>query len=275
MRSAANGITIGKLRNAADACDHFLERGRFGRPLCRKPLEVARNLSRPASRRASQIAPRRKRELSVKTTYWLPMSSMLKPQHLRSLIAQQAARMMAEEGAEDYAYAKRKAARQLGMTDERCLPTNAEIERELKLHHEIYRREEQPQHLFQLRTEALGIMRQFSQFNPHLAGGVLDGTAGRYAGTDIHLFADSLKDVEIFLLNRAIPYQMEERSYRIGQAKRRVPVFAIEGEQGTIRLTVFSPEDLRSMPKVLPGEQTPVRAAIVVVEGLLANTDKI
>ena len=66
---------------------------------------------------------------------------------LRQLIAQQAARMMAEEGISDYAYAKRRAGRQLGATDVTCLPTNAEVEEEIKLYHEIYHAEEQPQHL--------------------------------------------------------------------------------------------------------------------------------
>ena len=47
---------------------------------------------------------------------------------LRQLIAQQAARMMAEEGISDYAYAKRKASRQLGAKDINCMPTNAELE---------------------------------------------------------------------------------------------------------------------------------------------------
>ncbi len=177
--------------------------------------------------------------------------------------------MMAEEGAQDYAYAKRKAARQLGMTDDRCLPTNAEIELELKLHHAIYRSEEQPQHLHQLRSEALAVMRQLSQFNPHLAGGVLDGTAGRYAGTEIHLFADSLKDVEIFLLNKAIPYQMEEKTYRFGQTKRRIPVFALDGEHGTIRLSVFETDDLRGMARSASGDQSPLRASMQAVELLL------
>lgn len=197
------------------------------------------------------------------------MSSILRPQHMRQMIAQQAARMIAEEGANDYAHAKRKAARQLGMNDERCLPTNAEIERELKLHHEIYRKDEQPQYLHQLRSEALAVMRQLERFNPHLTGGVLDGTAGRYAETEIHLFADSLKDVEIFLLNKAIPYQMEERSYRFGQSKRRIPVFALEGEHGTIRLNVFATDDLRAMPKTPAGENTVTRATVQALEALL------
>ena len=43
----------------------------------------------------------------------------------RQMVDQQAARLMAEEGIADYAFAKRKAARQLGMEDGKCLPGNA------------------------------------------------------------------------------------------------------------------------------------------------------
>ncbi|MFZ9643274.1 MAG: hypothetical protein ACO29L_07420, partial [Candidatus Methylopumilus sp.] len=57
---------------------------------------------------------------------------------LRQLVAQQAARMMAEDGVTDYAYAKKKAGRQLGVVDASCLPSNAEIEEEIKLFHEIF-----------------------------------------------------------------------------------------------------------------------------------------
>jgi hypothetical protein len=41
-------------------------------------------------------------------------------------------------------------------------------------------------------------------FNPYLTGSVLDGTAGEHSQIDILLFADSAKEVEIFLLNRGI-----------------------------------------------------------------------
>lgn len=177
--------------------------------------------------------------------------------------------MMAEEGAQDYAYAKRKAARQLGASDERCLPTNAEIELELKLHHEIYRAEEQPHHLRQLRSEALDVMRRLECFNPHLVGAVLDGTAGRYPETEIHLFADSLKDVELFLLNANIPYQMAEKFWRFAHDRRRVPVFSIEGAYGTIRLWVFEMNDLRSAPRNPSGSNMPAPADIRAVIALL------
>lgn len=173
---------------------------------------------------------------------------------LRQLIAQKAARMMAEEGISDYAHAKRKAGRQLGVADANCFPSNTEIEEEIKLFHQIYHHDDQPENLRQLRIDALAIMHMLEKFNPHLTGPVLDGTAGRYAETDIQLFADSLKDVEMFLLNSQIPYSMQEKSYRISNDKKnqeksgdrkKVPVFVLEGPNGLIKLSVFAPDDMR------------------------------
>lgn len=173
--------------------------------------------------------------------------------HLRQLVAQQAARMMAEEGIADYAFAKRKAARQLGMEDAHCLPNNAEIESELRIHQGIYHGEEQTRTLKQLRSDALATMRLFERFDPQLTGPVLEGTAGRYAETDLHLFADSDKEVEIFLLSNKIPYQTGERFYHYGNERRKVPVFTLEGPSGPIRLSIFAPDDARILPRTLQG----------------------
>jgi len=197
---------------------------------------------------------------------------------LRQLIAQQAARMMAEEGISDYAHAKRKAGRQLGVTDANCFPSNAEIEEEIRLHHQIYHQEDQPLNLRQLRIDALAVMQLLGRFNPHLTGPVLDGTAGRYAETDIQLFADSLKDVEIFLLNSQIPYSMQEKSYRIANDKRnqeksgerkKVPVFVLEGPSGLIKLSVFTPDDMRIPTKNPANGNNTVRVNIANLQALI------
>jgi hypothetical protein len=177
---------------------------------------------------------------------------------LRQLVAQQAARMMAEDGISDYGYAKKKAGRQLGVVDANCLPSNAEIEEEIRLFHEIYNSDNQPQALRQLREDALATMQIFERFNPHLTGSVLDGTAGQYAETHIHLFADSAKDVEIFLLNQQIPYDSNDKSYRIrdrkagekkGGERMKVPMFTLEGPNGFIKLSVFEFDDIRFSTK--------------------------
>lgn len=195
-------------------------------------------------------------------------------QQLRQLIAQQAARMMAEEGVSDYGYAKKKAGRQLGATDVNCLPTNAEIEGEIRLFHEIYSSEDHPENLRQLRTDALVVMQLLEKFNPHLTGPVLDGTAGKYADTHIHLFADSLKEVEMFLLNQQIPYESNEQSYRVsnntdkkGGERKKVPVFTLSGPNGLIKLSVFEIDDMRT-PTKNPANSS--NAARTNTQGLLA-----
>ena len=181
---------------------------------------------------------------------------------LRQLVAQQAARMMAEDGVSDYGYAKKKAGRQLGVVDANCLPSNAEIEEEIRLYHDIYNSEDQPEALRLLRQDALATMQIFARFNPHLTGSVLDGTAGQYAETHIHLFADSAKEVEIFLLNQQIPYESNDKTYRVRDRKSgekkaswknsermKVPMFTLEGPNGFIKLSVFEFDDIRFSTK--------------------------
>ena len=119
--------------------------------------------------------------------------------HIRQLVAQQAARMMAEDGISDYAYAKKKAGRQLGALENSSLPSNAEIEEELKRYNALFLSDAQPENLRELRKNALYTMQLLEKFNPHLTGAVLDGTAGLLSETHIHLFADSIKEVEMFL----------------------------------------------------------------------------
>ncbi len=190
--------------------------------------------------------------------------------HTRLLVAQQAARMMAEEGVDDYGHAKRKAARQLGLPDDRCLPSNAEVEQAIREHHDIFHHgDSHAQHLAQLRRAALEVMRGFARFDPHLTGAVLDGTAGRHAGMEIELFADSLKEVEMFLLNSGIPYRRDERSQRVGGEKLQVPVFLLETESGQVRLLVYGRDDLRALPKrVRYGSAAPGRASLATLSQL-------
>lgn len=196
---------------------------------------------------------------------------------LRQLIAQLAARMMAEEGVADYAHAKRKASRQLGVTDSQCMPTNSEIEEEIRVYHEIYNSDDQPDALLQLRKDALLVMQLLERFNPHLTGAVLDGTAGKYAETHIHLFADSLKEVEIFLLNQQIPYVTDEKSYRISERRsmerKKVPVFTLEGPHGLIRLSVFEIDDMRMPTKSPVNGSNANRANIEALASLIQQSE--
>ena len=198
--------------------------------------------------------------------------------HIRQMIAQQAARMMAEDGINDFAYAKKKAGKQLGVSEASVMPTNAEIEDEIRLYHEIYNADEQPLELAKLRQAALMTMQLFERFNPHLTDSVLDGSAGKFSQTNIHLFADSAKDVEMFLLNQQIPFESSEKSYRVSdkpskdkkeKVRKTVPVFTLETELGLQKLSVFDVDDMRVAVKRTVDGSNAERLDIAGVQAIL------
>lgn len=164
---------------------------------------------------------------------------------MRSRIAQLAARLMAVDGIDDFALAKRKAARQAGAPDTRNLPNNDEVEQALRAYQQLYQAGEQQARLRHLRENAREMMQLLAQFDPHLSGSVLSGSAGKYSDINIHLFTDSVKDVEMFLLNRQIPYRSRERRVYIGGEPRSVPNFSVSTDDADFDITVFQPHDLR------------------------------
>ena len=168
--------------------------------------------------------------------------------HIRFQVAHKAAQMMAEEGISDYAFAKRKAAKFFGLMDGDALPSNDEINDAIKEHQAIFFDEEHEQRLKELRLEALDLMKKLNAFNPHLTGGVLDGTASRYPTIHIQIYADSMKEVEFFLLNHNIIYQTRDRKSRTKdpmQDKKITPVLTLEGSLGPIELLIYHVDDLK------------------------------
>jgi hypothetical protein len=164
--------------------------------------------------------------------------------HLRRAIACAAARLMAEEGIGDYGTAKRKAARGLGATEAEALPTNEEIETELRAWQSLYQEDEQRERVHDLRSTALEVMQLLAEFNPYLTGGALDGTAGRYSAVEIELYADSSKDVEIALLSHAISYDTVD-SRRMGlEAQLR-----LDWNDLPVLLSIYPPVAERQQPK--------------------------
>jgi hypothetical protein len=190
----------------------------------------------------------------------------------RSTLAHLAARLMAEDGIEDYALAKRKAARQAGMPDTRELPNNDEIDEALRVYQQIYQRETHRDRLRALRETALRVMRELAQFNPHLTGSVLSGTAGKYADINLQLFVDSTKTVELYLIDRGIPYRTTQKRFYSGPEPLTAPVYTIEDDGVEIELAVLSPRELRGSLKAGPEGRSIERARLSAVEQLLSET---
>lgn len=188
---------------------------------------------------------------------------------MRERIAQQAARLIAEDGLQDYALAKRKAAHQMGASDTHNLPNNSEVEQALREYQALYQREEQGERLRHLRQLALGVMRWLEPFNPHLTGSVLNGTATRHSDINLQLFADSAKEVELYLMTRQVEYKSGEKRIQVGRELRTLPVFTLLDGVTEINLTVFDTEDLRQLPRSHGDRRGVDRARTTQVETLL------
>lgn len=190
----------------------------------------------------------------------------------REHIAHLAARLMAEDGIEDHALAKRKAARQAGIADLRQLPDNDEIDSALRSYRALYQKQH-PAQLRELRALAVDLMTEFSRFNPHLTGSVLNGTAGRFADIQLQLFAESAKDVEFELFNRAIRHETGAMRFYAGDMPVEAVVFSFERDAVTVRLIVLAPDALRARIKSGPAGKPVERADQAAVEQLLAEQE--
>jgi 4-hydroxybenzoate polyprenyltransferase len=94
----------------------------------------------------------------------------------RARIAQAAARLIAEHGLSDWAVAKRKACRELGLSDREALPANEEIEQALRDYNSLFQPQEQAASLHAQRMVALDWMQRLAPWRPMLVGGVAAGS---------------------------------------------------------------------------------------------------
>jgi len=193
---------------------------------------------------------------------------------MRERIAAAAARIMAEDGIDSFALAKRKAARQLGAPDTEALPSNEEVEEALHAYRALYQADEHPQRVAELRRIALEAMQALEQFSPYLTGPVLKGTAGPYAEIELQLFPESPKDVEIFLLDRGVSFATAEGRRFSGDRAHAVSVLSLIWEDTPLKLQVFDPRDERVALKSSPAGRVPDRAGIAEVGALLRDGDQ-
>jgi Nucleotidyltransferase domain len=172
---------------------------------------------------------------------------------VRQMIAQEAARLMYEEGIAEYRDAKRKAAKQFGpepaLSLGSHLPANPEIHRELQRLIGLYEEEVQPERLAHLRTMALENMELFAPFSPLLVGSVLTGAVTERSDIDLHLFADAPEEVEEYLRQRSIPFDSNTVTIRTGREFHDYPHIYLEEEGIVIECTVYPPGERRRPPK--------------------------
>ena len=191
----------------------------------------------------------------------MPRRNSPRSGNLRRAVAQEAARVMAEHGIQDFRAAKRKAAERFGITEEGALPSNAEVEASLVEYQRLFAGDSHDATLIAQRRTALRAMRALSTFSPRLVGPVLNGTATAHSDVQLHLFADRPEAVALNFLDRSVGHDVGEHRLRLDADRyQNFPSVRFDLDEQTIDATVFPIDGIRQAP-VSPVDGKPMRRA--------------
>ncbi len=187
----------------------------------------------------------------------------------RQRLAQECARIMAEEGVKDFKLAKSKARERLGVSPRVALPSNMEIEAALFEQQRLFNPDEQQQ-LRHLRQIALEAMTFLQPFQPCLVGSVLKGIVTRRLEVQLHVFADTSEELILYLMDHHIPFEISERRLRTGsQGYQQFPVIQFVVDDATVDLTIFTHHSGRAAPRSPVDGQPMRRARLSEVQDLM------
>ncbi|AKT37012.1 hypothetical protein [Chondromyces crocatus] len=194
---------------------------------------------------------------------------------VRGRITFEAARLMVEEGVDQYFTAKRIAAKRvLGRVEGRRtryrpadLPSNGEIRDAVLVLSEHAEGSLRTRRLFALRIVALEAMRALAAFSPRLIGSVSTGHVRRGSDIDLHVFPASEEMLERHLRELGWTQERELVSIHKGGEFRDYVHYHV-ADVAPIELTVYEPRELRSRPRSSTDGKPIVRLSVGAVESL-------
>lgn len=192
---------------------------------------------------------------------------------LRALIAQEAARIMHEESVRDYRQAKDKACFRLAAGADAPMPRNEEVQAALEAYLRVFKSEAQMEHIQHLRLVAQKAMRFLAVFEPHLVGAVLKGTADPHSAVHLHVFAETVEELLIFLYEKGIPHEVGQSLMRYpNNNQQQIPGIHFIAGGTPIELSVFPYDSLRHAP-CSPVDGKPVkRMSLIALDKLMSET---
>ena len=194
---------------------------------------------------------------------------------LRRRVADEAARIINEQGISDFRLAKQKAAERCGLREYRNLPGNDEIETALRHRQRLFGGARHVMHLRRLREAAATAMGRLGDFQPRLVGPVLSGSATEHSEIQLHLFADHDEHVQFFLERHGITSELGQKRFRIrNEDYRYQPIYTFVADGVKFEAAVFAEADLRQAPLSPVDGQPMQRAPLHDVEELLQEAEE-
>lgn len=188
----------------------------------------------------------------------------------RQHLAQQVARLMWEQGIQDFRLAKEKAARRLNL-DNRFLPDNREIAEALRVHSRLFGAGQGPQRAQDLLEAAVALMELLESLQPRLVGHLVSGTVTPHSEVELHLFTDTPEQADFLLEARGLRGESYDRKLRFGEDDYRVlPALRFDWQGLGVKAVIFPLRGLRQAP-LSPIDGKPMRrATLAEAEAMLA-----
>jgi hypothetical protein len=181
--------------------------------------------------------------------------------NLRTMLAQEAARLISDHGIDDYRTAKRKAAENLGLRNYGALPNNREIDTALAERNRIFGADQHRNLLTQLRQVAIGVMHELKIFGPRLVGSVLSGNVTEHSPIQLHLFSDLPEHVAMQLATCGVQHTAIQQRLRLQRNLfERFQGYRFYADDFTVETIVF-PERRQKHAPLSPLDGRPMQRA--------------
>jgi hypothetical protein len=167
----------------------------------------------------------------------------------RQALAEEAARVVCTEMLTDFHAAKLKAIDHLGYPPRTPLPDNAAVLQAVIDYQRLFGGEAYRERLRSMRAAALAAMRLLAPFSPRLVGGAVTGAVTQAHHVQLHVFADAAESIDIFLLDRGIDFEQDERNFRYADGRERlIPLVRLSVGTEPVDVAVFDAEAVHRPP---------------------------
>lgn len=187
-------------------------------------------------------------------------------------LAQEAARIVCEDGLSDYRIAKQKAAERLGLGAGAKMPSNAEVQAAVIQYQRLFGGRAYADRLALMRRTAVKAMRMLEEFEPRLVGAVATGATTDGHNVQLHCFADKPEAIDWLLEARGLKFEVDERRYRYPDGQTHdVPVITFMAADVGVDIAVFPERGARSAPLSVTDGQVVRRLDLAAAEQLAAE----
>lgn len=194
---------------------------------------------------------------------------------VRAVLAEEAARLMLEEGVKQYLVAKRIAAKRLLGRDARGarfrasdLPSNGEIRDSILALAERSEGKRRTRRLFAMRVTALEVMRAVEAFEPRLIGSVSTGHVRKGSDIDLSMFTRDEGGLEGELCARGWAFERERVSIQKAGKIAEYVHYHVDHDF-PVELTIYDPAELRARQRSSTDGKPIVRMRVAEVEALV------